>query len=375
MEDVAAAIQRSPYFQDETGKFNANNYFKILQQNNLTPAQFEQSQQHEMLIQKIQGLLSEGYLYTPADVERYRLFLNRDLKASYILLNIVTYEKKVQLSGDELKDFYEAHRDQYDLKEQAKARHILIPLAAAASLPDQAKAKQTLTDLRAQLISGKVTFAEAAAKYSQDPGSQKKGGELGWLDRGATVKEFDEALFHLKKGEISQPVQTKFGLHLIQLEDYQSAHKSIFSEVKSKVEKQLRQEKATNQLLSLAGQIGTKLQTNERIDQIGKELSLTVSQTGWFNRRKEIPGLTDSIATAQALSDLYPGQWKGPLSIGEAQCFFQVDEAKPADAFQPDPLDQARDYETFKKDRVTVWVKDYLKSQRNQLKVKSFLTE
>ncbi len=182
-------------------------------------------------------------------------------------------------------------------------------------------------------------------------------------------------LFRLKKGEISQPVQTKFGYHFIQLEDYQGAHKSTYTEVSSKVEKQFRQEKGANQLLSIAGQIGTKLQSNENFDQIGKELSLTVAQTPWFNRRGGIPKMADSLTTAQSLSDLYPGEWKGPLSIGENQCFFQVYEAKPAGVFTPDPADKARIYETFKKDRVSQWVKDYLKTERDQLKVKSFLTE
>ena len=304
MDDVATAIQRSPYFQDENGKFDANTYFKILNQNNLTPAQFEASQQREMLIQKIQGLLSESYLYTPSDVERYQAFLNRDLKANFISLSPAFYEKKVPANEGDLKDYYDSHRERYDLKEQAKARHILISVPSTASPADQAKAKQTLEDLRSQILAGKTTFSQAANQFSQDPGSKSKGGELGWLDKGGTVKEFDDTLFRLKKGELSHPVQTKFGYHLIQLEDYQNAHKSTYSEVRSKVEKQYRQEKGANQLLGIASQIGTKLQMNENLDQIGKELSLTVVQTPWFNRRAGIPQMKDSL-TAHRITLCY----------------------------------------------------------------------
>ncbi len=186
-----------PISRTRTGKFNANTYFKILNQNNLTPAQFEASQQREMLIQKIQGLLSESYLYTPSDVERYQAFLNRDLKANFISLSPAFYEKKVPANEGDLKDYYDSHRERYDLKEQAKARHILISVPSTASPADQAKAKQTLEDLRSQILSGKTTFSQAANKYSQDPAA-KKGGELGWLDQGGTVKEFDDP-FSLEK--------------------------------------------------------------------------------------------------------------------------------------------------------------------------------
>lgn len=376
MEDVATAIQKSRYFQDESGKFDSNTYFKVLQQNNLTPAQFEASQQRQMLVQKIQGLLNESYLYSPSDVENYRVFLNRNLKANYISLNGKTYEKNLKIAENDLKDYFDSHRENYDLKEQAKARHILISVPSTGTASDQTKAKQTLVDLHSKIISGKITFSAAASQFSQDPGSQKKGGELGWLDRGMTVKEFDEALFKLKKGEISQPIQTKFGYHLIQLEDYQGAHKSTFSEVRSKVEKQYRQEKAINQILALSGQIASKMKLNESIEQVGKDLSLGVSQTPWFNRHGDIPKMKGSITAAEALSDLYSGQWKGPLSVGEDQCFFQITEEKPAQGLKAgDPSDLAGVYETFKKDRVNLWLKDYLTAQRKELKVKTFLTD
>lgn len=378
MDDVANMIQRSQYFMDESGKFDPKLYFNFLQQKNFTPAQFEALQQGQMLVQKIQSLLDEGFLYAPSDLEAYRVFLNRELQALYISLNTASFVKGIQVREDDLKDFFEAHREQYDIREQAKARHILISVSPSAGMPDQAKAKQTLDDLRSQILSGKITFNAAALKYSQDTGTQKKGGELGWLDKGTTVKEFDEALFRLKTGEISQPVQTKFGYHLIQLEEYQSARKVSFSEIRSKVEKQYRQEKALNQMLSLSSQIASKLQSKESLGQIGKELSLPAFQTAWFNRRAEISGLKGSLTTAKTLSDLYPDQWKGPLSIGENEYFFQITEAKPPqglkveDASDPD-FALVRD--TFIKNRVKLWLKDYLEAQRKELKVKTYLNE
>jgi hypothetical protein len=115
---------------------------------------------------------------------------------------------------------------------------------------------------------------------------------------------------------------------------------------------------------------------NENLGQIGKELSLSVSQTPWFNRRGDIPKLKGSLPTAEALSDLYPDQWKGPLSIGEDQCFFQISEERSAQGLKPqDPADQAKVYETFKKDRVNLWLKDYLTAQRKEQKVTTFLTD
>lgn len=135
----------------------------------------------------------------------------------------------VKVSNKELQDYFNKHKDQYT---QVKARHILVDK------------KSTADSIEAQLKKG-ADFATLAKKYSTDTGSKDKGGELGWVKKGQMVPEFEKALFSLKKGEISQPVKSQYGYHIIQAEDI----KDSLSDFKSQVKDAVLQSKAKDQQL------------------------------------------------------------------------------------------------------------------------------
>jgi peptidyl-prolyl cis-trans isomerase D len=374
-EEVAASIQRMPYFLGSDGKFDKNRYFQILQQNQLTPQEFEDDQKQQILIQKINSILSDAVIYSADEIDHYAALLNRKLKANYLVLNTTKYEKNITPADSELKDYYQTNKSQFDHPERAKARHILITLPSGATPAEEATIQKTLTDYRDQILSGKLSFEKAAQQYSQDAGSRKQGGELGWLPRGSTVKEFEDQIFtQLKKGEISKPFKTQFGYHIVQLEDYEKAYESTFDEVKTKVLEQYQKEKALDKITALAEQISIKLQQNEDISKVASDLGLKTQTTTWFDQQGGIPGLKDSNVLSEGLADQYVGDWKGPLTSGDNHYFFQITEAKnrPLSADQLNKT-RAETAERLVSVKQQEWVKDFLQEERKKLNVKTYL--
>ncbi len=136
---------------------------------------------------------------------------------------------QIKIEEDELKNYYENHKGEFQQPEQVKARHILV------KTEEEAKAIQK------ELKKGK-DFAQLAKEKSTCP-SKERGGDLDWFSRGQMIPEFEKATFSLKKGEVSGIVHTEFGYHIIKVEDRTEARQKIFNEVKSKIKTELQQQK------------------------------------------------------------------------------------------------------------------------------------
>jgi peptidyl-prolyl cis-trans isomerase C len=158
------------------------------------------------------------------------------------LLNKEVLEK-VSVSPKEVETFYNEHKDTYVQEEAVRARHILIKVAPDASPENDQKAKE-----RAQTVLTKAKkgedFSKLAAQNSEDPTNKDNGGDLGYFGRGRMVKPFEDAAFGLKAGQISDPVRSQFGYHIIKVEDRREAKRLSFAEAKQQVEKDLTREKA-----------------------------------------------------------------------------------------------------------------------------------
>ncbi len=377
-DELMGFLQHQNYFLNETGKFDKKKYMELLEANHFKPEDFENSQRQDILLQKIRSILMDGVLFTNEDLKNFAVFLGRDLKAVYVSIDPEKYEKKIQPSSPDLKAYYENNKNRYDHVERAKVRHILINLQGNESTVDQEKAKKNLEQYRNEILAKKKsTFEETAKKFSQDGGSKDKGGELGWISRngmGKDFKEFEDAVFRMKKGEISQPVKTKFGYHLVQLEDHEKEYKSVFEEVKTKVLKQYQKEKATQQIINLSEQLVEKLKNKEDLIKAADSLALEVTSTSWFTRDSGIPMLKDSKELSGELATLYPNQWKGPLELDQTEYFFQLTDAREnkveaENSLRDDPGIE-RKLLSFRQD---IWLKDYLADQRKKLRVKTFL--
>jgi peptidyl-prolyl cis-trans isomerase D len=311
-------------------------YQGLLQQHNLIPATFEDSVGKEILISKLQALITGSASVSDAAIRQefdkqntkvkfeYAVLSQDDIKkglhptteelkafydshqknyansvpekrkVKYVMIDLSRIQGGVQVTHDELQSYYNQHRDQYRVAEQAKVSHILIktPLPGPDGKVDEkgvAEAQRRAEDLLKQLKAG-AKFEDLARKYSEDPGSAKEGGSLGWIGKGRTVPEFEKAAFSLPKGQISDLVKSSYGFHIIRVDDRQDAHMKTLEEVKDQIEPNLKQQKAQQIAQKQAEDLLQQAKT-QGLDAAASAKGMTVITSEFFGRKDMLPGL------------------------------------------------------------------------------------
>ncbi|MEW6219986.1 MAG: peptidylprolyl isomerase [Thermodesulfobacteriota bacterium] len=168
-----------------------------------------------------------------------------------------TMAEQGQVTEAELKAYYDQNQAEFAKGEEVRAQHILVAVPEGAKPEDDANAKARVQEVQAALAKGEA-FAALAQKYSDDPGSKAKGGDLGFFGRGRMVPEFEKAAFSTPKGKMSEPVRTKFGYHLIMVTDQRPGGKESFEEARPKIEARLSGDKNKDAMDSLLEKLKAK---------------------------------------------------------------------------------------------------------------------
>ncbi len=237
---------------------------------------------------------------------------------------------KPQVSDADLQAYYNAHQAQFQVKEQVKVRHILIAVAAGADAKTDAAAKAKAEDLLKQIKSG-GNFADLASKNSDDPGSKTQGGELGWLDRGKTVPEFDKAAFSLAPGQTSDLVKTHFGYHILQVEDKKTAHTRSLAEVRQEILPILEQQRSGAAEQTFASQLADDARKNG-LEKAAQAKGLHAVTTDFVARNGVVPGVADGSALLTKAFAVAKGAAPEAVSTGDGFAVFQVADIQPAHA-------------------------------------------
>src|SRR3984885_11620947 len=237
---------------------------------------------------------------------------------------------KPQISDADVLAYYNAHKDQYQVKEQAKVRHILIAGPAGSDAKTDAAAKAKAEDILKQIKSG-GNFADLASKNSDDPGSKTQGGELGWLDPGKTVPEFDKAAFSLPVGQTSDLIKTQFGYHILQVEDKKTAHLRPLEEVKAEIVPVLEQQRVGAAEQTFASALAADAKKNG----LGKGAAakgLHAVTTDFVAKDGVIAGLADGTPLLTQAFSVVKGADPAAVATGDGFAVFQVTDVKPAHA-------------------------------------------
>src|SRR5882762_4178491 len=377
-EELRDELQHGRYAQVffPEGKFiGQDEYEARLRQADISVPEFEQGLKSQILFDKLRNLVTASAAVTDAEVRKEFERLNTKVKFEYAVLrkddllkgihptdaelkafyerNKATYNNsipekrklryvvlemaKIQagtaVSREDLQVYYDQHKDDYRVPEQVSVSHILIktPLPGADGKVDGKgveEARKKAEDVLKQVKAG-GNFAELAKKYSEDPGSGKSGGSLGFIGRGRTVPEFEKTAFSLAKGSTSDLVQSSYGFHIIRIDDKQAAHVKTLDEVKDQIESAMRQQKAAqaaanqvNGLLSQARSTG--------LDKAATAKGLNVISTEFVSRTDSLPGLGNA---PQFMSAVFGQAEKAPPDqVQVAQCYavFEVLAIKPA---------------------------------------------
>ncbi|KQX84942.1 SurA N-terminal domain-containing protein [Variovorax sp. Root473] len=246
-----------------------------------------------------------------ADIETYYKDHTAQFQApeqasiEYLVLDLEAAKKNIVANEADLKTYYEQNTARFGTKEERRASHILITAPASMSSGDRAKAKAKAEQLLADVKKAPATFADVARKNSQDPGSAEKGGDLDFVTRGAMVKPFEDAMFALKKGDVSDLVETEFGYHIIHLTDIKPAVVPPFEKVRATIENEVRAQQATQEFAKAAEIFtDTVYQQPESLKPAAEKLKLTI-QTATNVPRTPAPGATGPLASRNFLQALY----------------------------------------------------------------------
>lgn len=222
----------------------------------------------------------------------------------YAELRLEALAAQVAVSDADLRAAYDKEKSRFETPEKRHARHILI------TGKDDAAALKQAEDVLAQAKAGK-DFAALAQQYSQDPGSAKNGGDLGWAERGSFVAPFADALFGMSIGQIRGPVKTQFGYHIIRLDEIQAGKGKSFEEARPELDGQLRRNRATDRFGEIQEQLQSKVgDPGADLDALAGQYKLQQGDAPVFLKG---PGAAP-LGAAPALQDLVFGE--PPLAVG-----------------------------------------------------------
>jgi len=380
------------------GKFIGQaQYENMLQNADLSVPLFEQGLKDQILLDKLRNLVTGSALVTDGDVRRefekqntkvkfdYAVLRKDDLakqikpneaelkafydrnkatynnsipekrKVRYVVSDNAKIEAGVTVSRDDLQAYYDQRRDEYRVPEQVSVSHILIktPLPGADGKVDPKgveEARKKSQDVLKQLKAG-GNFGELAKQYSEDPGSGKNGGSLGWIGKGRTVPEFEHAAFSLAKGAISDLVQSSYGFHIIRVDDKQAAHVKTLDEVKDQIEGAIKQQKAaqlaTNQVNTLLAEA-----RSGGLDKAAAAKGLNVINTDFVSRTDTLPGIGTSPQFMSAVFGEAEKAPPGQVQVEQGYAVFEVLAIKPASTPTFDEI-RSRVEQEFRNERVT----------------------
>jgi peptidyl-prolyl cis-trans isomerase D len=308
-ERLRDAILEIPGLRREDGSFDEARYRALLSAQNLTPLGFEALLRSDLIIESMPEAIGASGIFpsqvrdrliamqqerrelrelrfAPADHvasikptaeqlrqfhdEQARLFETPEtVRIEYVVLGRDALAQQVNVSPDELKAYYEQNRERFGTQEERRASHILLQPG-----PD---AKAVAEKLVTQLQAAPGRFAAVAKERSADPGSAAQGGDLGFFDRGSMVKPFADAAFEMKKGEIRGPVQSEFGLHIIQLTDVRPAQVKTFEQVRPQIEADIRTQQAGSRFAEAAeGFTNTVYEQSDTLKPAAEKFGLAV---------------------------------------------------------------------------------------------------
>lgn len=350
------AIRAIPAFQED-GAFSSETYRNRLAMQGYTPTRFEEQLRDALIIDQMrEGLLASAFVTPAGAAQAYRLNEQQRWLA-YAVFAAARYlpqtavseadvaaryeERKSRLQSPErlrlayvelaldalpqaeppepevLRVIYESDKAvRFSTVEERRARHILINFGA-----DRGQAKARIEALAGKIAQG-ADFASLAKAESEDPGSKSKGGDLGWIKRGQMLETFEQALFALGEGEVSKPVETEFGWHLIKLEEVRKASTQPFEspEVQAELLRMYRTRDAERRFQELSEKLEqTAFESPNSLEPAARAAGLKLQTSDWFTRTAGTGIAANAAVREAAFSDevLRNGENSRPLPLGE----------------------------------------------------------
>jgi peptidyl-prolyl cis-trans isomerase D len=310
-------------FHDESGKFSIARYEQLLRAQNMTPDMFENQMRQEIILSRMQTALGGTAIMSQTVVERLIRIREQERRVSQYAFTPAQFQSQAKVTQEDAKKFYDDNQDQFQIPERVRleyailtpevaastvkvtdeelreiyqqriadfqsaeerrASHILFSVPAGASDDEKAKVRAQAESVLDQLKKAPGRFAELAKRHSQDLGSGEQGGDLGYFQRGFMVKPFDDAVFSMEQGAISELIETQYGYHIIRLDGIKPVTTTPFEKVRAELMEQARKDRIQRAYAEAAQTFGDMVYSQyDSLKPAAEALNLTIQQSDWI---------------------------------------------------------------------------------------------
>ena len=337
----------------------------------LTVPVFEDLVRQGLVEEKFRKLVTDGVSVSPAELQEQFKYQNDKVKLDYVLVKPEDLEAKITpdeneiksyydqnkakfqipqkrivryglldlsqlrqntpVTDDELKAVYQQNIQQYQIPNRVHAEHILF-LTTGKTDAEVAEIRKKAEDVLAQAKKKGANFEELAKKYSEDPGSKTKGGDLGWVLQGQMVPEFEKATFSLNKGETSDLIKTQYGFHIIKVIDKETAHTKPFDEVKDSLRPQFLLNKVEQEAAKTADQMSADIRQSNKttLDQLAAKYHLTLADTHPVGPGEPVLELGNAQDVKDEIFHLRQGELSLPFHTDRGYVVLSLKQSLPA---------------------------------------------
>lgn len=325
-KEIQRAILSYPAFLNN-GKFDERRYFALLRQNNMKPEDFESGIEQDLLEKKITQLLMSFLPITEKELREFYEYYNKKIKVSYVKFFSSSFKKDIKIEEEKLKEFFNKNKEDFRIPEkikisfvefdpedfkknitipedelrlyyeeniesfrvpkQIKARQIFLKVPETTTKEQEEKIKEKALGIAKRAKSGE-DFSMLAKKYSEGP-SAKKGGDIGYFSKGEMEKTIEDIAFQMKPGEISDPIRSSIGYHIIKVEDIKKARTKEFKEVRSEILETLLKMKSIDEAHERALLFIDQMPYDVDLKNYAKSHELEVKSTDFFSKEEPIP--------------------------------------------------------------------------------------
>jgi peptidyl-prolyl cis-trans isomerase D len=367
--EVQDGIRASMPFLYPNGTFVGLDRYRdiVSQSTGMSVQQFEAQYRESLLLVKMHAIITDGVRVSPADVRDEFIKRNTKARIDYVLFDPSQFLKAVEVTPAPLQEFFQKDSSKYKLPEERRVRYVLIDADRARAqvklsdaelkqyygqhiaeyqVPDRVKAshilfktegktpeeiatlEKTARGVLAQIKAG-ADFAEVAKKYSEDS-SAANGGEIGWIVRGQTVKEFEDTAFAMKPGQVSDLIKTTYGFHIVKVLDRQTPHLQTFEEVRSQIREQLEKVRLAETQQTMASDLERQFQQNpQNFADVAQKNELAVRETPLFRYNQPLPDFGTSESFHNLAFQLREGGVGQAISVPKGMVIIQLTQIVP----------------------------------------------
>ena len=368
-DEVKNAIFSMPMFQQD-GRFSEALYLRALNYYGTTAAEFEKDKERELVLKSLETIITGSAKVSDQELrDMYRLQQEK-VKIGYICLEPEKIKESVAIPEDDIKKYYEQHKEEFRQPEKAKVKYLVFDPAQfekAAEVtpreteeyyqadteqfvePQRVRARQILLKSdnqekddevlkKAQALVAKINggedFEKLARKVSEDKATADKGGDLGYFKKGEMVKSVEDAAFALKKDQVSLPVKSQLGWHIIKVEDIKESRTKPLDEVKETIAAEIRKEKAQQLAEKEAKRAFNRFFKSKNLEEFAKETGMTVQETGYFKfGASPVDAAGQEVFSKEAFA-LEKGEISSSFAVGQ-KYFILRQEDKRASQLAP----------------------------------------